>query len=96
VHVGGRGLAGGADWAIWRHAQDHGLVIVTKDEDFQRLSVLHGAPPKVIWIRLGNCSTADIVRLLTERRDAIDRLSQTKTPRSLGSREDYVAAKKVW
>jgi len=44
------------------------LVIVTKDEDFHRLSVLHGGPPKVIWLRLGNCSTGDIIRLLGERR----------------------------
>ncbi len=46
---------------------------MSKDEDFQRLSVFNEAPPKVIWIRLGNCSTADIVRLLSERRSEIDR-----------------------
>src|SRR2546422_6085470 len=39
------------------HARDHGLVIVTKDENFHRLSVLLGPPPKVMWVRLGNCST---------------------------------------
>jgi len=27
----------------------------------------------VIWIRLGNCSTAEIIRLLRERRNEIDR-----------------------
>jgi predicted nuclease of predicted toxin-antitoxin system len=73
THVGDQGLAGGSDWAIWRHARDHGFVTVSKDEDFLRLSVLYGAPPKVIWIRLGNCSTADVNRLLCERRDEIDR-----------------------
>jgi len=31
------------------------------------------APPKVIWIRLGNCSTADIIRLLGERHREIHR-----------------------
>ena len=71
--MGDRGLAGGSDRAIWQHASDHELVIVSKDEDFQQLSVLYGAPPKVIWIRLGNCSTADIIRLLRARRDEIDR-----------------------
>jgi predicted nuclease of predicted toxin-antitoxin system len=40
---------------------------VTKDEDFHRLSVLLGAPPKVIWIGLGNCSTVDVARLLRIR-----------------------------
>lgn len=73
IHVGDQGLAGGSDHAIWQHARDHGLIIVSKDEDFQRLSVLYGAPPKVIWIRLGNCSTADIIRLLSERHNEIDR-----------------------
>jgi predicted nuclease of predicted toxin-antitoxin system len=50
-----------------------GFVIVTKDEDFQWLSILYDAPPKVIWIQLGNCSTADIIRLLAQRRDEIGR-----------------------
>lgn len=42
-------------------------MLVTKDEDFQRLSVLLGPPPKVIWIRLGNCTTQDVARLLRFR-----------------------------
>jgi predicted nuclease of predicted toxin-antitoxin system len=72
-HVADRGLAGGSDRAIWQYARDHGLVIVSKDEDFQQLSVLYGMPPKVIWLRLGNCSTADIIRVLRERLNEIER-----------------------
>jgi predicted nuclease of predicted toxin-antitoxin system len=72
LHVGDVGLALVSDHAIWAHARDRGLVIVTKDEDFHRLSVLHGPPPKVIWIRLGNCSTDDVIRLLRMRRDEVD------------------------
>jgi uncharacterized protein (DUF433 family) len=34
---------------------------------------LYRAPPKVIWIRLGNCSTADIIGLLRERHNEIER-----------------------
>ncbi len=48
-----------------------GFVLVTKDEDFHRLSVLLGPPPKVIWIRLGNCATADMARLLRFRIDQV-------------------------
>jgi predicted nuclease of predicted toxin-antitoxin system len=65
-------LAPAPDRAIWNHARNHGFVIVSKDEDFHRLSVLHGPPPKVIWIRLGNCSTDDVLRLLRARREEID------------------------
>lgn len=72
LHVRDVALAPASDPAIWQYAREHGLVIVTKDEDFHRLSVLNGGPPKVIWIRLGNCSTDDIIRLLTERRSDIE------------------------
>jgi predicted nuclease of predicted toxin-antitoxin system len=61
------GLRGAHDSAVWLHAATNGLVLVTKDEDFHRLSVVHGFPPKVIWIRLGNCGTADVARLLRAR-----------------------------
>ena len=29
--------------------------------DFRQMSFLFGAPPKVVWIRLGNCSTEEIL-----------------------------------
>jgi predicted nuclease of predicted toxin-antitoxin system len=64
-------LGGAADGSIWDYARHENLVLVTKDEDFQRLSILHGPPPKVIWVRLGNCATADVVRLLRFRREQI-------------------------
>ena len=47
-------------------------MIVSKDEDFHRLSVLQGPPPKVIWVRLGNCSTDDVIGLRRMRRDEIE------------------------
>lgn len=72
VHVGDVGLLGASDRAIWQHAQENDLVIVTKDEDFHRLSIFYGPPPKVIWIGLGNCSTEDVIRLLCDRRSAIE------------------------
>jgi predicted nuclease of predicted toxin-antitoxin system len=64
LHVRPLGAAARDDRGIWNLAKENGCVLVTKDEDFHRLSVLLGAPPKVIWIRLGNCSTADIAALL--------------------------------
>jgi predicted nuclease of predicted toxin-antitoxin system len=71
AHVRSLGLGGATDDAIWARAALDGFVLVTKDEDFQRLSVLRGAPPKVIWIRLGNCATADVSRLLRFRSEQI-------------------------
>lgn len=72
AHVGDLGLLGAPDRTIWQRAKDGGFVLVSKDEDFHRLSIFHGPPPKVIWIRLGNCSTEDIIQLLRERRGEIE------------------------
>jgi predicted nuclease of predicted toxin-antitoxin system len=71
LHVRLLGKGGAADPIIWQLAREHGSVLVTKDEDFHRLSVLRGAPPKVVWLRTGNCATADIVRLLRGRADEL-------------------------
>ncbi len=55
------------DETIWEYAKAHGFVLVTKDEDFQRLSVWRGFPPKVVWIRAGNVSTREIAELLRQQ-----------------------------
>ena len=75
LHVGQIGLAGAPDEAVWKSAVERNCLLVTKDEDFHRLSVLRGAPPKVIWLRLGNASTEDVARLLRERREDILRFA---------------------
>jgi predicted nuclease of predicted toxin-antitoxin system len=66
---------GVSDDAIWELARAMGYVIVSKDEDFQQFSVWRGAPPKVIWIRLGNCSTSDVRALLRRSIDLIERFA---------------------
>ena len=53
IHVTDLG-ARKTDTEIWQYAKDNDLVIVTKDTDFYDRIILQGAPPKVIWIRLGN------------------------------------------
>ena len=64
IHVRDAGLQAGSDEAVWQHASQHGLMIVSKDSDFRQRSFLYGHPPKVVWMRRGNCSTADIEAIL--------------------------------
>ena len=71
VHVYHIGLDTASDAALWDHARQQGYVIVTQDVDFSEMSELLGFPPKVIWIRRGNCSTDEIELILRQRRDAI-------------------------
>ena len=69
------GLKDAADFAVWQYAARNGFVIVTKDADFHQRSFLFGHPPKVVWIRVGNCSTATIEVLLRRRVKDIGKFS---------------------
>ena len=75
LHIRLLGHGGAGDTTVWDLARTHGCLLVSKDEDFHRLAVLRGAPPKFVWIRLGNCTTVDIVQLLRRRHDDIVRFS---------------------
>jgi predicted nuclease of predicted toxin-antitoxin system len=72
AHVREFGLQSAPDPEVWAYAANHGYVIATKDADFHHRSLLHGHPPKVIWIRLGNCSTHNIAELLVGRREQVE------------------------
>jgi predicted nuclease of predicted toxin-antitoxin system len=54
------GLGSATDQEIWAYAREHGFAVISKDDDFRSLSLVNGAPPKVIWLRIGNASTAGI------------------------------------
>ena len=64
VHVGEIGMASAGDDDVWNHAAANGLTIVSKDSDFHQRSLVFGFPPKVVWIRRGNCSTNEMMELL--------------------------------
>ena len=64
IHVREVGLREATDGTIWDYAAQRGFAIVTKDADFRQRSFLRGYPPKIIWLRLGNCSTKAIEGLL--------------------------------
>lgn len=70
-HVIQLGLAGARDVEIWDAAESGGFILVTKDGDFEPMSVLRGHPPKVIWVRLGNAGTEATVNFLGARADVI-------------------------
>ncbi len=75
LHVRACGFAGGQDRAIWRYAAEQGFVLVTKDEDFLRLSTQLRFPPKVLYLGLGNCSVPTIETLLRTSRPHIETFS---------------------
>ena len=66
------GMESASDKEVWQKARNDGYVIVTRDADFQELSLVWGQPPKVIRLKTLNQSRAATLKLLVENRDAID------------------------
>lgn len=65
-HVKILGMMKADDGSVWNYARDNGYVIVSKDSDFQQRSLVLGAPPKVVWLRVGNCPTKQIEKLIRD------------------------------
>jgi predicted nuclease of predicted toxin-antitoxin system len=59
-HVQLLGLDCAGDDQVWEHSRLNGFAVVTKDADYNNLSVVRGSPPKIIWLQLGNCATAQV------------------------------------
>jgi len=71
AQVRGLGLEQANDEVIWARALAGAYAIVSLDADFAELSALRGAPPKVIWLRCGNQTTAFVAALLRAHATAI-------------------------
>jgi predicted nuclease of predicted toxin-antitoxin system len=67
AHVDRIGLGGASDTEVWEYAKQHGFTLASKDSDFHERSVLIGYPPKVVWIRRGNCSNRQIELILRNK-----------------------------
>lgn len=60
---------------MWQFAKSNDFAIVSKDEDFNLMSVARGIPPKVVWLLLGNCSTAEVEATIRGQYAAIERFA---------------------
>ena len=78
-HVAAVGLDRASDDTVRDYAAHHGYLLVTKDADFGELNVWRGPPPKVVWLRLGNCSTRRIEEALRRVEDAVAALEADRT-----------------
>jgi predicted nuclease of predicted toxin-antitoxin system len=74
THVWRIGLDEAADQVVWEFARTNGFTIVTKDADYRDLGTLLGHPPLVLWLRVGNCTTAQVEALLRLHESTIKEL----------------------
>ena len=63
------------DQAVWEYAGANGFTLVSKDGDFYQRSLLLGAPPKLVWLCLGNCTRDQLLNLLLEHENDIHALN---------------------
>jgi len=71
IHVREVGLKEAEDPIVWEYAKQQGFMIVSKDSDFHQRSFVFGFPPKVVWIRLGNCTTGEVEQVMRKNFDSI-------------------------
>lgn len=64
LHVTDIQLEGNSDLVIWNYARDNHLYILTKDWDFQSMSIVFGCPPKVVRLNCGNTTTDIILKTI--------------------------------
>jgi predicted nuclease of predicted toxin-antitoxin system len=63
-HVKAHSLIQTDDVLIWSFAWQHGYTILSKDADFHQRSLVFGHPPKLVYLRVGNCPTSRITQLI--------------------------------
>lgn len=66
------------DVTIWMYARKHGFTVVSKDADFSEISMQLGFPPKLVWLRIGNCTTGEVEELLRSRYPQIAELHASR------------------
>ena len=64
VHVRDCGLLGLSDYEVWDFARNNGFTIISKDSDFLQRSLLFGPPPKIVWLRIGNCTREQLLHII--------------------------------
>ena len=65
VHVKTSGWIDWNDYDIFMAARQQQYdAVMTLDEDFNKLLIEHSCPPKIIWLKTGNCSTAKLVEVV--------------------------------
>ena len=64
AHVKTLGFIHTNDTLIWSYAKQHDYIIASKDADFHQRSLVFGHPPKLVFLRIGNCPTGRITQLL--------------------------------
>ncbi|MFA6162989.1 MAG: DUF5615 family PIN-like protein [Methylobacter sp.] len=65
------GLERANDSVIRQYAIDNDYIITTQDADFYEMGLIHGQPPKIVWLKMGNQSKTATIKTLLDNQRAI-------------------------
>ena len=68
------GMQSASDEEVWQRARDDGYVIVTRDADFQELSLVWGQPPKVIRLKTLNQTRTATLNVLIDNKSLVEEI----------------------
>jgi predicted nuclease of predicted toxin-antitoxin system len=71
IHTKEVALDTATDEEVWLYAKLNSCILISKDSDFIEKAVIKGHPPKIIWIKVGNCSTDKIELLLRKNQKLV-------------------------
>ncbi len=74
-HIRNLASTGTSDRLLWDLSRTGPFILTTRDEDFVGMSVLRGAPPKVVWLNVGKSRNAVIAALLQTHASDIERFA---------------------
>nr|WP_315153620.1 DUF5615 family PIN-like protein [uncultured Flavobacterium sp.] len=57
---------------MWEFAKKNNFTILTHDEDFEKLLLLNGTPPKVIVLKTFNQNTKQLAQTLLDKKTTIE------------------------
>ena len=69
------GIKGFPDEMIWEYAKNNDFTVISKDSDFYQRALLYGYPPKLIWLRIGNCNRELLLKLIIKHKEKIKQFS---------------------
>lgn len=78
-HVYRVGLDQSPDTDVREYAAQQEFTLLTKNTDLVDLCVLRGAPPKILWLRIGNCNTALVRDVLRQNEPRILAFGENKS-----------------
>ena len=67
LHIRDLNLNNSPDTSIWRYAKQYGYDVLTKDEDFLRLVLAEGFPPRVVVVQNAQVPVAKLAEFLLAR-----------------------------